>query len=463
MFEKFFLYVVLVFALSSCMKDKFLTDSSAKLSFSTDTVQFDTLFTNQGTRTLRFFAINKNNGILKIDKIQLARGEESEFFLNINGVPGNVASNIDLGPNDSIAIFVQGKLLENGHDSLQVHQDSIEFYFNNSYQDIDVLVAGQDVHHIKNANSLNVMQGMKPYYIYDSLVVPEGETLIIEEGVRVYPAHGANIIVYGSLQINGTVENTVEIISGDPKFHREELSGKWGSIIFKSTSSGNKISNCTIANCVNGILIEYNEHPVDLTLENCIVKATNYACLLAQGAKIDAANCVFANSDRYILQLSKGGTYVFNHITLDRVNQNKAVARPKLYASKGSFEFPEDSLKPLSVTFNNSIVMISSPNDVILDGSDNVLFSNCLIGKLDDWVKDYPNFFKNCISYEYSENLYADFSRPILFKLDTLSQAMNKGSRELSSNFQFDILGNNRLLDTLPDLGAYEYYYEEED
>ena len=60
---------------------------SGPVSFSSDTVSFDTVFSTVGSVTMEFRAINRGNDPLLIDRIYLGGGTGSPFRLNIDGVP----------------------------------------------------------------------------------------------------------------------------------------------------------------------------------------------------------------------------------------------------------------------------------------------------------------------------------------------------------------------------------------
>ncbi|MBN1199267.1 MAG: hypothetical protein JXA23_07940, partial [Bacteroidales bacterium] len=63
----FVLLAAVITFFSSCKKDKIDTAPSSTLSFSTDTLFFDTVFTTIGSVTQRLVVYNTNDGILQID------------------------------------------------------------------------------------------------------------------------------------------------------------------------------------------------------------------------------------------------------------------------------------------------------------------------------------------------------------------------------------------------------------
>jgi hypothetical protein len=91
----------------SCRKDEIITDSSAKLSFSTDTLIVDTVFSTIGSTTRRIVVYNRNNQRINISTIAVAGGLNSQFRINVDGVSGNQHQNVEIEANDSLFIFVE--------------------------------------------------------------------------------------------------------------------------------------------------------------------------------------------------------------------------------------------------------------------------------------------------------------------------------------------------------------------
>jgi len=99
------LVVGLIF--TTCRKDNLLTDMDAKLSFSLDTLTFDTVFTQIGSTTLSFKVFNKNNQRLRISVVKLAGGAASQFRMNVDGFATTLASDVEIAAKDSMHVFVE--------------------------------------------------------------------------------------------------------------------------------------------------------------------------------------------------------------------------------------------------------------------------------------------------------------------------------------------------------------------
>ena len=93
--------------LTGCFDDEFTTSSEHTLTFSTDSVRFDTIFTEQGTATEIFKVYNRHEKSLLITSILLADAENSGFFINVDGTKGPDVYNIEVPARDSIFVFVE--------------------------------------------------------------------------------------------------------------------------------------------------------------------------------------------------------------------------------------------------------------------------------------------------------------------------------------------------------------------
>ncbi len=79
------LFITICLSTYSCKKDEILTDPSAKLDFSVDTIMFDTVFTTIGTTTQALIIYNDNSQPLMISSVRLAGGNASPYRLNLDG------------------------------------------------------------------------------------------------------------------------------------------------------------------------------------------------------------------------------------------------------------------------------------------------------------------------------------------------------------------------------------------
>ena len=104
----------LLFIFFSCKKNTdFSSDSSLRLEFSTDTVAFDTVFTEIGSSTHKLMIYNKNSKNLKINSIYLRGGNASPFKINLDGVSGSQFYDKEIYDNDSLYTFIKATINPN--------------------------------------------------------------------------------------------------------------------------------------------------------------------------------------------------------------------------------------------------------------------------------------------------------------------------------------------------------------
>ena len=102
-----FVLCVLSVFVASCSDDTdFSSNPDLRLSFSSDTISFDTLFTETGSPTSSFLVFNRNGSSLKISDVRLGGGSSSPFRVNVDGQHGYDIRDVDVRRKDSIFVFV---------------------------------------------------------------------------------------------------------------------------------------------------------------------------------------------------------------------------------------------------------------------------------------------------------------------------------------------------------------------
>ena len=180
----FLILLFISFCLMSCEDQIVNHDPSVALSFSADTISFDTIFTQKGSATQRLKVYNNSNNKLVISSIEL-NGTQN-FAININGVKTDALQNVEILAKDSMTIFVQVYIDPSNQNTPFLVTDSISFLTNTNRQQVILTAYGQDAYRIskKTINVDTVWQAEKPYLISDTLKVSAGKTLALQEGVK---------------------------------------------------------------------------------------------------------------------------------------------------------------------------------------------------------------------------------------------------------------------------------------
>jgi hypothetical protein len=469
----FFIFVSTLF-FSSCKKEEFLTDSSAKLEFSTDSVLFDTVFTTLGSTTKTFRIYNRHSQAMNISRIYLATGSTSPFKLNVDGISGKSISDVEIAGGDSLFVFVQVTVDPLGASNPLLIRDSIIFETNNNFQDVKLTAIGQDVYIHKPDHfptngfppysiidcpgGVGTWMNDKPHLIFGYAVVDSACTLNMLAGTRVHLYNNAVLWVYkdATLNVQGT-KGTEVIFQGmrlEPDFRDEP--GQWGKIWLSAGSKNNVINYAIIKNGGIGLQVDTVVTPGTPTvkLTNTIIKNMTAAAIYGLGAHIWSNNCVFANCGQYVAALTIGGKYNFEHCTFANFwSATEARTTPLLvmnnYYTSGSFII----VRPLDSCYFKNCILYGDLSEEI--GIDSIVgatgynfayeFDHCLLRTERSLI---PSRYVNC-----NKNVNPGF-KDVSYQLE--STAVNSIDKGDFTTFVLDLNGNFRT--GAPDLGAFEFY-----
>lgn len=445
--------------LISCEEEGFVDDPSVKLSFSTDTVMFDTVFTTIGSTTKKFTVKNPYNKKININTIKLAGGKDSDYRLNIDGTQTSGMSNIELNANDSLYIFVEVTIEPNNDNNPLVVKDSVILNTNGNTQDIKLVAWGQDVHLI-NGEVLKTQtwQADKPYLVYNSALVDTQHTLTIKPGTKVHFHRNSRFYVAGSLISDGTKEDPVLFTSDRLEEEYSDTPGQWDGVWLMPGSHNNVINYTNIKNAIIGIQVDTlgSTASPTLTLSNSKIEHMTYAGIYAQGTTIKAYNNVISDCGEYAVALTLGGSYEFYHTTIANYWTSATRHTPSLLLNNYNEEKQGRALK--KARFNNCIIYGNNGYEIGFDslkssGVLNYRFEHCLI-KTGEEIQTTNRNYEHIIENEDPGFIsIEDYN----FRLDTLSPAIDTGDVETGETYSKDIMNNSRNSDEAPDLGAYEY------
>ena len=434
---------------------------------------FDTIFTTMGSTTRHLKVRNPYNENILISRIKLAGGDFSAFRLNINGVPGNEAYDVEIPPLDSIYIFVEVTINPNGQNLPMVVKDSIEFTTNSNLQDVDLIAWGQDFKLIRNkVVKTTTWTSEKPYLVYNYALVDSLSTLTIEPGTKVFFHKDAGLYAKGKVIASGTYENPISFKSDRLEDSYKNLPDQWNGILLFSGSHGNLFNFCEIKNANIGLQVGTIEHPgfASVTLSNTKIENMTYAGVFALKSKITASNTLIANCGFYAAALLVGGEYEFTHSTIANFwggYSRKPRSTSSVVLSNVLIVSQTDGSKTTYVgnldkaKFGNCIIFGNNLNELEFGRSDkaefNYYFDHCIIQVADTFKTSdklhYRNIWKgNSYNPKFKSLDVKEYS----YELDTLSPAKDIGSTEYSVLYPFDLKNKDRTADAGPDLGAYE-------
>ncbi len=455
--KKTLIFFLTILSLSACFKNNYLNSPKLKLVFETDTLFFDTIFTQVGSATRMFKVYNPYSSPIKIDRIFLAGGKNSDFRLNINGQPTLDANNIIIPAKDSIYIFADVTVTP--YKSNLIDLDSVVFDIAGNLQNVKLLAVGWPVHLLKRQviDSSQTWDSQMPYLIFDYLIVDSNACLTVNPGTQIFLHRGSVFYVLGCLKTQGTLDSPVVFSTDRLEKDYQDIPGQWGAIVLDRNSSGNSFEYTEIRNSVVGLSIDSVQDTVNIF--NCKIMHQSYANIFASTSNLKIYNCLLADAGWYNLGLIKGGNYqiigstVANYYGWGTIRTTPAVAVTNYAIMNNQVVF----WKPIKVSILNTIIYGNLENELVLSAAKqgenfDYVLSHCLVKTNEKYDCD------SCIINQQPQ--FKDIEK-YDFHLQKNSPAINNASISiLHTDFEIlkqDLDGKSRLTDDNPDIGAYEY------
>ena len=469
-----------VIAFSSCNDDIYSTNPKNKLSFSTDTLSFDTVFTTIGSATSKILVYNRNNSALKISHIGIAAGKGSNFKINVDGSlnADNQFENIEIRAKDSLYIFVSVTVDPNNSNSPVFIQDSIEFQTNGINQNIKLQAFGQDIKILRNRYLLNdtTLTAEKPFLVYGYLAIDSLKTLTIKPGCKFYFHNNAYLVAYGNLKAIGTADEPIEMrgdrldkIKFATPFPYNNVAGQWDGVYLLGKYGSHVLNHVNMNSGNVGIYFSNDDRSIIPTLEisNCRIHNFLLYDLVVQNGNITVTNSEISNSSSYSVYLN-GGVHNFIQTTIANYFDKSTVQPTNRDKKPAVMIMNLNRVAPMQSFFQNCIITGSLDNEFslasrFLDQYPGT-FDNCYIRKSDSlnlpqfqkirWAESNDTVFKS-IRYDLDKNTYFDF------RLDSISPARGIGNKIdpiiiAKYHLDFDLNGNSRPADN-SDAGAYQW------
>ncbi len=471
----------------ACSDESIISDSSAQLVFSSDTITFDTVFTSIGSATRSFRAINPHSESIVISAIELGN-ETANFRLNIDGTPTNSARELTILPNDSLWIFVEVTVDPDMPLSISpfVITEEVNFVTNGNEQSVTLEAWGQNANYIPNRESGGEFTRIscqgdslrfddpKPYVLYGILIIdscqvvfPPGAEIYVHGGIArnddaIFNDGLVVITEHSSLNSRGTLDQPVTIQGDRLESAFSDVSGQWSGIRFLAGSRGNRIKHTHIKNSLVGVRVD---SAAFLRIEDSKIQNTAGPGLIGIHSTIIGENLLVTDNNTYSALLTYGGNYTFLHSTFANYgSQNAAVHLDNFSCINNDCDLGAIPNK-INANFTNCIIMGSSGDEIELQDLFNgeealefrFNFNHCIVS-VDELLEAdaYPNFFddcENCINVTRDDLLFIDQDVQD-YHLDTMSVAIDQG-RPLPTVL-LDLEGNARDGNT-PDIGCYEF------
>lgn len=461
-------------ALTACTDDdSFTTDSSARLTFSADTIRMDTVFSTVPSAVQSFWAYNHSGDGLRCTSVRLENGNQVGFRVNVDGIylsqtSGYQTSDIEVRRGDSIRVFVELTSPLSYTDGPKQIEDNLIFTLESGVQQrVNLSAFSWDADFLRSAtfHADTTLSAAKPIVVYGGLTVAEGATLTLPAGTTLYFHSDAGLNVYGTLVCQGTADEPV-VLRGDRLDHMFDylpydcVSGQWQGLHLYSTSYDNALDHTDLHGAFNGLVADSSDVSrlkLDLTnstihncqgaglkstystlrIHNCQISNTLEACVDISGGIIDMNNCTLAQF--YPFDSNRGAALNFTSVDYPVWSLVCANTLITGYADDEFFcQRAEGYEQYMNFDFSNCI--IRTPQ---IETADSAYFHNVTF----EDATDTTQVGKRHFALVDEDKLRYDF------RLDSLSTAIDQADPQTATTTDHDGL----LRDDRPDIGAYEW------
>lgn len=459
---------------TACIDDDYSTAPGHVLSFSTDTLRFDTIFTDLRTPTASFKVFNRGKKMINISSIKVAGiAENATFRMNVDGINDIEFSNVDIRGGDSIFVFVQAFINHNDKSTPLEVEDKIQFVTNGVQQQVVISAWGQDAVRLRSHTITNdtVFTADKPYVVFDTLHVAKDATLTILPGATFHFHDKGMLMIDGTLKIQGESgaevtmrgDRTDKVVGG---IDFDIMSGQWNGIRFSESSHDNDIRYLNMRSCSNGIIIDScGIENRKLYLFNSAIHNSSGSILTANHCNIEADGVEFSEAAATVVDIT-GGKAVFRNCTFANQYLFSMISGSIINISYAETKEATEGLPLADINFFNCIIH-GNTSDINIGNLDetSVFFHNTLFRS----SGENDTHFLDCI-WEGEPDFYTVRNDYIFdYRLRNESDAI--GIADISNipdNMLYDRYGNSRLR-TLPDggttadIGAYVWIKNEEE
>ena len=293
----FFFIAMIAVLLTACTdNDSFSTGTGNRLSFSEDTIRFDTLFSTVPSATQTFWVRNESGDGIRIRTARLERSNQSGYRVNVDGTYLDpVGSDFEVREGDSILVFVEITTRENHSPEPLLVEDNLIFTLESGVeQRVNLRTYSWDAMKMTDlvVSRDTTIESTLPILVYgNGIRVEEGATLTLRN-TDFYFHDGAGI------EAKGVVEAEHCLFRGDRLDHMfdylpyDRVSGQWRGIRLQSSSGDNKFTDCEIRNAVDAIVCD----STTLHLFNTIVHNSSGEGLSARHSTVVVDYCQFTNT-----------------------------------------------------------------------------------------------------------------------------------------------------------------------
>lgn len=276
--------------------DSFTVSTSARLSFSEDTIRFDTLFSTVPSATQTFWVRNESSDGIRILTARLERNNQSGYRVNVDGTYLDpVGSDFEVRKGDSILVFVEVTTRENRLEEPQLVEDNLIFTLESGVeQRVNLRTYSWDAQKLTDLviRQDTVIESRVPIIVYgQGIRVEQGATLTLRN-TEFYFHDGAGIDALGNVMAEKCLFRGDRLDRMFSYLPYDRVSGQWRGINLSSSDGYNLFTDCEIRNAVDAVVCD----STTLYLYNTVVHNSSGEGLSARHSTVVVDYCQFSNT-----------------------------------------------------------------------------------------------------------------------------------------------------------------------
>lgn len=451
--KHFLFFSSLGFLVWTCVPQDEIISSSPdlELTFSSDTVLFDTLFATQGSTTKRLRVFNPNKNAVVIDNISLAT-TSSPYTIYVDGAEGKSFDDQFLLGKDSLLILVEVVIDPNQQNLPFLVKDSIIFTTGGLQQDVNLLAWGQNANFLMDSILVcdQTWTADLPYVLMKSILVDSLCQLRLEPGTQVYADINSFIFIKGSLKVEGTKEAPVYFLNERLEEQYSNLPGQWQGIFFLEGSKDNLLNWAVIRNARYGLRVGSPDEDTipDVDVRNTIIENMLLGGIAGFSSDIKAVNTLVNNCGQFVVGNFAGGNYIYEHCTFANYGFDFFRAGPSAIFTD-NLVLDDNSLlvEDMDLRLVNTIIWGSQDDEVLVSNDGGADFR---LGMSTNNIRSTDGFWNSAGNIVNQDPMFVN-PEEYNYRLDSLSPVQDAG---IDIGVPSDLDGNSR--DEFPDIGAYE-------
>lgn len=276
--------------------DSFTVSTGARLSFSEDTIRFDTLFSTVPSATQTFWVRNESSDGIRILTARLERNNQSGYRVNVDGTYLDpVGSGFEVRKGDSILVFVEVTTRENRSEEPQLVEDNLIFTLESGVeQRVNLRTYSWDAQKLTDLviRQDTVIESRVPIIVYgQGIRVEQGATLTLRN-TEFYFHDGAGIDALGNVMAEKCLFRGDRLDRMFSYLPYDRVSGQWQGINLSSSDGYNLFTDCEIRNAVDAVVCD----STTLYLYNTVVHNSSGEGLSARHSTVVVDYCQFSNT-----------------------------------------------------------------------------------------------------------------------------------------------------------------------